>query len=229
MTVRSRFGTIAHFSVALALALFLFAHQAKAQKYDDDGQEPGATQEDDGFRPVWAQQQATSKAKTAAHQVAKPAAKNVQVAEQQPTVPVRTETTVYDRWTVTCQETLDNNAKKTCSATLRVVDQNKQLVILWRLANAADGKLTSVMQTPTGVLVQKGVDLNVGDKAVGKFAYAGCVPQNCEAAGAVDDPLLKAIMAAPEMMVTIHAMDGRDVHFKFPLSGIDKAVAAVRS
>ena len=144
-------------------------------------------------------------------------------------MPVRTETTVYDRWTVTCQETLDNNAKKTCSATLRVVDQNKQLVILWRLANAADGKLTSVMQTPTGVLVQKGVDLNVGDKAVGKFAYAGCVPQNCEAAGAVDDPLLKAIMAAPEMMVTIHAMDGRDVHFKFPLSGIDKAVAAVRS
>jgi invasion protein IalB len=226
MTARSRFGTLSIFGAAVAVAVFLFAHEAKAQKYEDDGTEPTAAASDDGFRPVWQQQVRNKKA---AQRDSKSETKKQQVAEKQPDVPVRTETTVYDRWTVTCQEKLANDAKKTCSAALRVVDQNKQLVILWQLDRTADGTIVSMMQTPTGVMVQKGVDLNVGDKQVGKFAYAACVPQNCEAAGAMEDPLLKTIVAAPEMMVTIHAKDGRDVHFKFPVNGIDKAVAAVRS
>ena len=142
---------------------------------------------------------------------------------------MRMETTVYDRWTVTCQEVVGAEAKKTCSAALRVVDSQQKLVILWEIARAKDGKIHAIMQTPTGVMVQKGVDLKIGEAAVGKLDYDACVPQNCEATGAMDDPVIKKMMAAPEMMITIHAKDGRDVHFKFPLAGIDKAVAAVRS
>ncbi len=221
-----RFGTLALSSAALGSALVVFAHQANAQKYDDDGQEPAATQDDDGFRPVWAQKQAP---KAAPHDSRKSQSPLPHVAEQKPSPPLRTETTVYGRWTVTCQEAnLDKDAKKTCAATLPVVDANKRLVLLWRL-DSADGKLRSVMQTPTGVLVQKGVALAVGNTQIGTLAYAGCVPQNCEAAGPIDDPMLHAIEAAPELVVTIHAMDGRDLHFTFPLTGIDKAVAAVRS
>jgi invasion protein IalB len=226
MTVRSRFGTFALFGAISAVALVLFAHDAKAQKYDDDGTEqPAAEPVDDGFRPVWQQHQG----KAAPRESMKSDSKKQRVAEQQSSDPVRTETTVYDRWTVTCQETLGSGAKKTCSAALRVVDQNQQLVILWEIGRTTDGKIKALMQTPTGVMVQKGVDLKVGDAAVGKLDYAACVPQNCEAAGAMDDPLIKKIEAAPEMVVTIHAKDGRDVNFKFPLKGIDKAVAAVRS
>ena len=223
MTPRFRFGTISLFGAAAALALVLFAHDAKAQKFDDDGREPAAAQPDDGFRPVWQQQQAKEKAAKKVEQ------KNQKVAAQQPDAPVRTETTVYDRWTVTCQETLDGKPKKTCSAALRVVDQNQQLVILWQIGRGADGKLKTMMQTPTGVLVQKGVDLQIGEAEVGKLAYAACVPQNCEAGGALDDPQIKKILAAADMVVTIHSKDGRDVHFKFPLAGFDKAMAAIRS
>lgn len=225
MTVRSRLGSFSIFGAAAALAVFLFAHEAKAQKYDDDGQEPAAEQTDDGFRPVWQQQ---ARAKTKTHESAK-AEKKQQVAEKQPDVPIRTETTVYDRWMVTCQERLSSDPKKSCTAALRVLDQNKQLVILWQLDRTADGKLAFIMQTPTGVMVQRGIDLNIGDKKIGQFAYNACVPQNCEADGSIEDPLIKTLTAASDMMVTIHAKDGRDVHFKFPLAGIDKAVAAVRS
>jgi invasion protein IalB len=232
MTARSFFGTTSHFAIATAFAIVLFAHDATAQKVDDGTDylsEPAAAAADDGFRPVW--QQGKAKAKhNVQREKAKSEPKKQQVAEQQPaTAPMRMETTVYDRWTVTCQEVVGAEAKKTCSAALRIVDGQQKLLILWELARGKDGKIHAVMQTPTGVMVQKGVDLKVGEAAVGKLEYAGCVPQNCQAAGAMEDPVIKKIMAAPEMMVTIHAMDGRDVNFKFPLAGIDKAVAAVRS
>ena len=226
MTVRSQFGTLTLFGAAAAIALTLFAHDAKAQKYDDDGSEqPAAAPVDDGFRPVWEQHQG----KTAPRASTKAELKKQRVAEQQSSDPVRTETTIYDRWTVTCREKLASGAKKTCSAALRVVDQNQQLVILWEIGRTTDGKIEALMQTPTGVMVQKGVDLKVDDAKVGKLSYAACVPQNCEADGALDDPLIKKIVSAAEMVVTIHAKDGRDVNFKFPLKGIDKAMAAVRS
>jgi invasion protein IalB len=134
-----RFGTLALSSAALGSALVVFAHQANAQKYDDDGQEPAATQDDDGFRPVWAQKQAP---KAAPHDSRKSQSPLPHVAEQKPSPPLRTETTVYGRWTVTCQEAnLDKDAKKTCAATLPVVDANKRLVLLWRL-DSADGKVS---------------------------------------------------------------------------------------
>jgi invasion protein IalB len=232
MTTRSRLGALSHFGIAATAALLLFASGAKAQKVDDGTDylsEQGAAAVDDGFRPVWAQAKAKPK-HSAQHEKAKAAPKKQQVAEQQPaTAPMRMETTVYDRWTVTCQEMVAAGAKRTCSAALRVVDNKQQLVILWQIEPAKDGKIQALMQTPTGVMVQKGVDLKIGDATIGKLEYSACVPQNCEAAGAMDDPLIKKIEKASEMVVTIHARDGRDVHFKFPLAGVDKAVAAVRS
>jgi invasion protein IalB len=233
MSARSVLGTTSLFAIASVFSIVLFAHDARAQKVDDGTEyleDPAAAQPDDGFRPVW-QQQARAKTKHAAQRAkAKPEPKKQRVAEQQPAAaPMRMETTVYDRWTVTCQEVVGAEAKKTCSAALRVVDKEQKLVILWEIAQAKDGKIRAVMQTPTGVMVQKGVDLKVGEAQIGKFDYAACVPQNCEATGPMDDPVIKKIEKASEMMVTIHAKDGRDVHFKFPVAGIDKAIAAVRS
>jgi invasion protein IalB len=234
MTARSLLGTTSLFAIASAVAIFLFAHDAMAQKVDDGAEyleDSSAAPPDDGFRPVWQQQARKAAAKRSVQrEKARPEPKKQQVAEQQPAAaPTRMETTVYDRWTVTCREVVGKEANRSCSAALRVTDSQQKLVILLELARAKDGKIQALMQTPTGVLVQKGVDLKIGDVAVGKLDYATCVPQNCQAAGAMDDPLLKKITAASEMIVTVHATDGRDVHFKFPLAGADKAVAAVRS
>ena len=235
MTSRSCFGTTSLFGAVALAALFLFAHDARAQKVDDGAEyleDSSAAAPDDGFRPVWQQQQQARKA-TTKHVVqrgkAKPDAKKQQVADNQPSAPMRTETTVYDRWTVTCHEVVGTDSKKTCSAALRITNNEQKLVILLEIARAKDGKIHAIMQTPTGVMVQKGVDLVIGDAPVGKLDYAACVPENCEATGALEEPSMKKIEAASTMVITIHAKDGRDVHFKFPLAGIDKAVAAVRS
>lgn len=202
--------------------------------------------ETDGFKPVWQQQQeqaakkaaaAAAKAKREAAAKAKQIAeakkaKAKQDAKQDPAAekqPVRTETTQFDQWVVTCREVVGGKQPKECAAALRVVQPNKQLVLLWEAARDDKGVIRTVIQTPTGVLVQQGVDVKVGDEIVTKFAYFACIPNNCEAAGVIDDKLLKRLAAASEVTLTIHARDGRDIHFKFPVKGIDKAVAALRS
>lgn len=232
MTSRSCFGTTSLFGAVALAALFLFAHDARAQKVDDGTEyleDSAEAPADDGFRPVWQQQARKATKHVVQRAKAKPDAKKQQVADNQPSAPMRTETTVYDRWTVTCQEVVAANSKKTCSAALRITNGEQQLVMLLQIASAKDGKIHAIMQTPTGVMVQKGVDLMIGDASVGKLDYAACVPENCEATGALEEPSMKKIEAASTMVVTIHGKDGRDVHFKFPLTGVEKAVAAVRS
>jgi invasion protein IalB len=246
MTLQANFRVLALGCLAAVLAILSGPGSATAQEYDgtpyaNNGVTGGPDLfETDGFRPVWEQQQqaiarrraaAAARAKKAAQQrrmaEAKSKAKPQPKQETPAAGPVRTETQTFDQWTVTCRET--TGQPKACTGALRVVQPNQQLVILWEIGKGNDGAVRSVMQTPTGVLVQKGVDLQVGEQTVGKLEYVACVPQNCEASGVLDDALAKKLASAGEVTVTIHAKDGRDIHFKFPIKGIDKALAAVRS
>ena len=206
---------------AIALSTTAFVHGAWAQKVDD-GTESGAENnlfDDDGFRPVWAQKH-----------VAKPAPAKQHVADATPPAPQPqspADVSIHDRWVVSCRTGTD--AKKDCSAALRIVNSDQQLMILWEISRGPKGSLVASMQTPTGVQVQKGVDLKVGAAAVSKLDYAACASQNCVARGAINDSQLGKMAAVEEMTITIHAADNRDVNFKFPMKGLSQAVADVRS
>ena len=215
------------FGLVLAASALLLTHEARAQKVDDGTEPVAAEPVDDGFRPVWQQNQAKTGRTGVSAEKTKP--KKQQLAENQSSDTARIETMVYDRWTVTCRVAASENAKRSCSAALRIVDNQQQLVILWEIGRGTDGGIKGSMQTPTGVMVQKGIDLKVGESRVGKLEYSACVPQNCEAAGAMDNAQIKTMAAASEMVITIHAKDGRDVNFKFPMKGLDKALSAIRS
>ena len=72
MTSRFCFGTTSLFGAVALAALFLFAHDARAQKVDDGAEyleDSSAAAPDDGFRPVWQQQQQALKADPLLHWV----------------------------------------------------------------------------------------------------------------------------------------------------------------
>jgi invasion protein IalB len=248
MTLETCFRSLASGCLAAILGTALLGNPLSAQTHYETGGRANQPDpfETDGFKPVWQQQQeeAARRAKAAAAAAAKAKqdalrkmaeakkAKGKQEPTPEPaaeTQPVRTETTQFDQWAVTCREVVGGKTPKTCTAALRVVQPNQQLILLWEIGRGNDGVVRSVIQTPTGVFVQKGVDLKIGDAVVGKLDYVACVPQNCEASGPLDTALVNKLAAAGEATVTIHARDGRDVHFKFPVKGIDKAVAALSS
>jgi len=141
--------------------------------------------------------------------------------------PVRTETIVYNSWAVTCTDTLEKGAKKTCSATLQVIEEKqRQVVMVWIIGRDNQGVLRTVIQSPTGVQIPKGVELKLGAAAARTMPYIACNPQQCEASIAMDDAMIRDARASSEALATIVAADGRSIWFKMDTKGIDKAFAA---
>ena len=155
--------------------------------------------------------------------------------------PPRTETIVYDSWTVTCHE--GGTAKKTCLATLQVLDKDRRQVLLrWQIGLDKAYRLTTAIDVPMGLLVtddktqtrssgisiKQGVELKLGDRPVRNLAFRMCDTQRCEASTPIDDAFLKDAGAATTAAATVYTEDGRAVPFAMQFKGIDKALALVR-
>jgi invasion protein IalB len=177
-------------------------------------------------------QEAQSKNPTAAAPAPPPSA--------QP-APPRSETIVYDSWTVTCHE--GGTAKKTCLATLQVLDKDRRQVLLrWQIGFDKAARLTTAIDVPTGLLVtddktqtrssgisiKQGVELKLGDRPVRNVAFRMCDAQRCEASTPIDDAFVKDAGTATTATATVYTADGRAVPFVMQLKGIDKALASLR-
>jgi invasion protein IalB len=142
--------------------------------------------------------------------------------------PARTETVTYDSWSVTCRDTLDTKSKKVCSATLQVADEKSgQTLLVWIIGHNSEGALLTLMRTPTGVLIQKGVELKLGSGPTRKLGYLSCDARQCEATAPIDDAIAREAAGAKEATITVYATDGRGINFNVPVKGTDKAIAAV--
>jgi invasion protein IalB len=172
----------------------------------------------------------TPAAKAAEAKTAEAKTTGAKTAEAPPAAPVRTETIVYDQWTVMCHDRLDGSVRRTCNAILKVVDPSRnQVVLAWMIARGADSRIETVIQTPTGVQVQRGLTLKLGERAPRTISFTSCEPQNCEAGSQVDAAMLRDMQASPQAVATIYAKDGRGIQFTLPLGGIEKALSAVQS
>jgi invasion protein IalB len=143
-------------------------------------------------------------------------------------LPVRTETVVYNAWTVTCRDTVGGAAKPTCSADFKVIDKERRNVLLqWIIARNSEGTLFTVFQTPTGILIQNGVDLKLGNAAARKLNYVACQPNGCESSIAMDEAMIRELAGATDAVATIYATDGRSISSNMPIKGVDQALAAL--
>jgi invasion protein IalB len=145
-----------------------------------------------------------------------------------PTAPRRTETINYDSWTVTCTDTVEKGSSKTCSGVLRVADNKSgQTLFAWIIGRDASGVLRTVMNTPTGVMIQNGVELKFGNSQPGVVPYVACTPQQCEASIVMVESMLKEARSNEKATATIHAVGGRAINFEMSIKGIDKVLVAV--
>jgi invasion protein IalB len=155
------------------------------------------------------------------------------------TVPLRTESIVYDAWTVTCQDPRTRDGKRICSAILTLEfaqgDQRRTLG-RWIIAKDVKGVLMAVLQTPmfqtksgsTGVSIKKGVEFTLGHAPKRQLSYVTCEPQRCEASVAMDAQMIKDAIGAASASIAIFGKDGTRLTINVPsIKGIDKAVSNV--
>jgi invasion protein IalB len=155
------------------------------------------------------------------------------------TIPQRTESIVYDAWTVTCQDPTTRDGKKVCSAILTLEfaqGDQRQTLGRWIIAKDVKGVLMAVLQTPmfqtkngsTGVSIKKGVELTLGNAPMRPLSYASCEPQRCEASVAMDAQMIKDAVGATTASIAIFGKDGTRLTINVPsIKGIDKAVSNV--
>lgn len=141
----------------------------------------------------------------------------------------RTEITAVDNWTVTCTETDQPNAKRNCSAELKITqaDNNVQRVVFTWLIGNQDGKPISVLSMPPGVLIGPGVQISVGGKEVKKVSYSLCQTDHCEAVVPMDDAVIKDLSGAETSDVSVYAANGNGVKFTVNLKGFKQAIADI--
>jgi invasion protein IalB len=166
------------------------------------------------------------KAKLAKAQVREAAAQSTKKPAE--SAPQRTETIRYGSWVVTCNDTMEKGSRKVCSAVLRVITQKKQVLLVWVIGHDDKGLLRTVLRTPTGVMIQKGVELKLGKSKARELPYTVCTPQQCEASTAMDNAMIRDAYASTKAVVSISAVNGRKINFNVSIDGISKVLAALR-
>jgi len=93
-----------------------------------------------------------------------------------------------------------------------------------------EGKqFVSVLQTPTGVAIGPGLELQPEKAGKRKLSYDSCEPNRCTSSITMDAALLREMTAAPNAQVAIYAVNGQSVQFNIPIKGFDKATAHLRA
>lgn len=148
-----------------------------------------------------------------------------------PAAAPKIEISSFDGWTLTCQSATGASTKRACSALLRIfqTDPNTKVarpVFGWVLG-VKDGRTVGVFQVPTGVLIQPGVQLQIG-KESRTLGYSQCVPTGCEAVIELDDAFIRAASAVPTVDARIIAIDGKGLKFSINMKSFDKVIAELR-
>ena len=161
-----------------------------------------------------------------------------------PATPPRRETTQYDSWVVTCNEASVSGApKRSCIASLRVVAQNRGVMLNWEIGSDPEGRWITAIHVPSGlamkdgdkvigsppILIPDGVELKFGNGAARRLSFVSCGPQQCMAQAAIDDAFVKEAVANANAKanIVVHTAGGV-VPFDLPIKGIDKAITATR-
>ena len=132
-------------------------------------------------------------------------------------------------WTLNCGVN-PQTLKKQCTIAQQVKDEkSKSVVFAWLIGNDGDGNLVAVWQTPTGVLVNKGVMVDIGSVTPTAVPYTSCVDGRCEAIASLDPNFVIALAKATRATATIYTVNGQDLTFKLSVNGLAEAIDAVKA
>jgi invasion protein IalB len=149
-----------------------------------------------------------------------------------PPVPQRTEILRFDNWTVTCLYFVEGPKKHSCSARLQVQVQQSgttQTLMAWTVYPNESNQFVTDLQTPTGVSIAPGVQVEFDKKAKRTLAFDSCDTGHCTAVSTMDNAFIHDVSTAQAAEIAIHAQNGQTIQFNIPLKGFDKAYAQLKA
>lgn len=121
-------------------------------------------------------------------------------------------------------------SKKQCTIAQQLTDEvSKSVIFAWLIGNDGEGNLVAVWQTPTGVLVNRGVEIDVGTGKPIAVPYTSCITGHCEAIANLAPDFIHALATATRATVTVYTVAGRGMTFTLSVNGLAEAIDAVEA
>ncbi len=137
-------------------------------------------------------------------------------------------TVVIDNWSLSCRDIADETNRKQCSAVNRIVDQKTgQTLFVWLIGINAEQKLVSSFQTPTGVLIAPGVDLELSNQKTRKISFEACDNRRCDASSLMDETFIDDLKMTSEASAKIISVTGHHIVFKINMAGVQQVLTAI--
>lgn len=133
----------------------------------------------------------------------------------------------YGDWQYSCLNFADGKVQ--CSIVQTLSDtKSKQPVFQWRIGQNGNGGLLAIWQTPTGVMVNRGIVLDVGTPKPIAIPYEYCGQGGCEATGNLADDFLASIGKAQKASATVFARGEKPITFPISVKGLADGLAALK-
>jgi invasion protein IalB len=106
--------------------------------------------------------------------------------------------------------------------------QTKKPVFQWRIAQDDKGGFVGIWQTPTGVLVNHGIVLDIGTPKPITIPFEYCAPGGCEAVGNLASDFIAILTTAQKASATLYGRDGKGISYPFSVKGLSAGLAALK-
>jgi len=146
---------------------------------------------------------------------------------------------MHGDWSVTCADRMQGQSHaKACVVSQTQIDpKSHQRVVTLELAPSLTptGETAATVLMPFGLVLDRGVALQIGDAPVGAPArFQTCLPVGCVVQLRLDAKTLSMMRSGSSIkMVGVAASDGRRMLFTLPLTGlgaaVDRAVALAKT
>ena len=132
-------------------------------------------------------------------------------------------------WVFNCDMN-PQTSKKQCTIQQQLTDEKtKSVVFAWVIGNDGSGRLVAIWQTPTGVLLSRGVVVNVGAEKPVSVPYSSCLTGHCEAIANLAPDFIDLLKKATKATATVYTVGGRGLTFTLSVNGLAQAIDAVKA
>ena len=121
-------------------------------------------------------------------------------------------------------------SKKQCTIAQQLTDEKtKSVIFAWLIGNDGAGNLVAVWQTPTGVLINRGVVIDVGTEKPIAVPYTSCITGHCEAIANLAPDFIATLLKATKASATVYTVGGQGLTFNLSVNGLAQAIDAVKA
>lgn len=128
-------------------------------------------------------------------------------------------------WLYDCE---DGN-KSVCVVAYQIADKaTGNVTFSWLIGSDPTGKFQAVWQTPTSILVNRGIVLDAGTDKPITLPFTACVPGFCEAAANLAPDFIETLLKTNKASATVQAVSGKALTFDISVDGLADGIIALK-